>query len=168
MKTLISSINRIDQILALLLLPLVVILSLAVAGLMVTGIFTRSVLGSPLLGLEEVILLAVMWVYMVGAALASRDRTHLRADFVNVFVTDDVLRNRLHTVAHLISTVMVIAFAIWSLDLLMWGLDKRQATTALQIPLFLAQGSMFFASVLMLFYVLRDLLLTVSGEGADS
>lgn len=152
------TIDRIDQFIALVVCPFVVALSLAVAGLMVLGIVARSVLGEPLLGLEEIILLAVMWLYMMGAVLASRERTHLRADFINVFVSNDKTRHRLHTVANLISTCMVVAFFIWSLDLLLWGLEKRQATTALQIPLFLAQGSMFCASVLMLFYAVRDLL----------
>ena len=53
---------------------------------------------------------------------------------------------------------MVVAFVVWSYDLLAWGLTRRQSTPVFQLPLYLSQGSLFAASVLFLFYTLRDTL----------
>lgn len=125
---------------------------------MVLGIVMRSALNAPMLGLEEVILFSVMWLYMMGAALASRERSHLSADFVAVFVNNARTRNALHLLATLISLIMVIAFVVWSYDLLSWGLERQQSTPVFQLPLYLSQGSLFAASVLFLFYMLRDVI----------
>lgn len=158
MATLLAFFETLDAFLSNIIKPLVILLSLLVAGGMALGIFTRSVLGVPMLGLEEIILFSVVWLYMLGAALASRERSHLSADFVTVFVTHEKLRNSLHLLATLISLVMVIAFVVWSYDLLIWGLTKRQSTPVFQLPLYLSQASLFCASLLFLFYILRDAL----------
>jgi len=155
---LLSIFKRIDSGLSRILRTVVVVLSLFVALAMVLGIVMRSALNAPMLGLEEVILFSVMWLYMMGAALASRERSHLSADFVAVFVSNARTRNALHLLATLISLIMVIAFVVWSYDLLSWGLDRQQSTPVFRLPLYLSQGSLFAASVLFLFYMLRDVI----------
>lgn len=64
--------------------PVLIVLGLAIAVMLAVGIFSRAVLGKPVFGLEELMLMAAMWFYMLGATLASRDRSHLSADFVQV------------------------------------------------------------------------------------
>jgi TRAP-type C4-dicarboxylate transport system permease small subunit len=148
--------ERIDSALSKIIRAVVVLLSLFVACAMVLGILMRSALNAPMLGLEEIILFGVMWLYMMGAALASRDRSHLSADFVAVVVNNLNVRNALHLFATLVSLAMVMAFVVWSFDLLAWGLSKQQSTPIFQLPVYLSQGSLFCASLLFLFYMLRD------------
>jgi len=150
--------DRVDAALSKVIRMVVVVLSLFIAGAMVLGIFMRSALHAPMLGLEEIILFSVMWLYMMGAALASRERSHLSADFVAVYVKSARVRNTLHLAATLVSLAMVVAFVVWSYDLLAWGLTKRQSTPVFQLPLYLSQASLFFASLLFLFYMLRDVM----------
>ena len=148
--------TSIDSALSKIIQAVVVILSLFVASAMVLGIVLRSVLNAPMLGLEEIILFSVMWLYMMGAALASRERSHLSADFVSVVVSNARVRHGLHLLATLVSLVMVLAFVVWSYDLLAWGFSKQRSTPVFQLPLYLSQASMFCASLLFLFYMLRD------------
>lgn len=156
MSRLRSLIATIDAYLHGAIRAVVIILSLFVAGSMVLGILMRSAFSAPMLGLEEVILFSVMWLYMMGAALASRERSHLSADFVSVMISNGRTRNAIHLIATLVSLVMVLAFVVWSYDLLAWGLSKQQSTPVFQLPLYLSQSSMFAASLLFLFYTLRD------------
>ena len=158
MRSLLNVINTIDRVLSAFIKPLVVVLSLLIAFLMVTGIFSREIIGQPLLGLEEVILTSVMWLYMMGAALASQERTHLRGDFIQVITRDKKTLARLRLLAELITFVMAIVFSIWAYSLLSWGLERQQSTAVLRIPLYVAQSSLFVCSVLMVFYSLRALL----------
>ena len=148
----------IDDLIGRIVKPLVIGLSLVVALGLVFGIVMRSGFKSPMLGLEEIVLLSVMWVYMLGAALASRERSHLRADFASVYIKS--LRNRqlVQVLASSISLIVVIAFVIWSYSLFEWALLKQQATPVFKIPMYVSQSAMFIASVLILFYTLRDLL----------
>ena len=158
MNQILTYFAAVDTALSKVIKPIVIALSLLVAGAMVLGIVTRSVFNSPMFGLEEIILFSVMWLYMLGAALASRERSHLSADFVSVVFTDPSWRHRMHLLATCISLVMVCAFVIWSFNLLNWGLNMQQSTPVFQLPLYLSQSSLFCASVLFLFYTLRDLL----------
>ena len=158
MEKLLKGFERIDSALSKVIRVAVALLSLFVACAMVAGILMRSAFNAPMFGLEEIILFSVMWLYMMGAALASRERSHLSADFVAVFVKDTGVRNALHLLATLISLAMVMAFVVWSWDLLAWGLSKRQSTPVFQLPLYLSQACLFTASLLFLFYMLRDVL----------
>jgi TRAP-type C4-dicarboxylate transport system permease small subunit len=159
--SLLKAFEKVDSLLCPVIRLAVALLSLFVAIAMALGIFMRAALNAPMFGLEEVILFGVMWLYMMGAALASRERSHLSADFVAVYVNKARVRDTLHLIATLVSLIMVVAFVVWSHDLLAWGLAKRQSTAVLQLPLYLSQASLFCASLLFLFYTLRDVLLDI-------
>ncbi len=156
MDALLGAFTRIDNLIKKIIAPLVVVLSLFVAFAMVAGVVSRSVLNTPVLGLEELILFAVIWLYMLGAALASQERSHLRADFVSTFVHNSKVRDTVHLLATVISLIMVIAFIVWSHNLFIWGFTMQQSTPVFRIPFYLSQSSLFCASLLLLFYSLRD------------
>jgi len=138
--------------------PIVIVLSLLVAGMLALGIFTRIVLGAPMFGLEELVLICVMWLYMMGAILASKERSHLSADFVQTFVKNQKVVNFSHLITSIISLIIVSFFVSWSYDLFVWALEKKQTTPVFNIPWYLSQGSLLFAGVCMFFYTLRDVI----------
>ena len=155
----IKVIEQFDRLVGRCLSPIVVILSLVVAVGMVTGIIARSVLRKPLLGLEEIILLSVMWLYMLGAALASRDNSHLTADFLSDYMPANDFRRLLQLLARLLVLIAALAFVVWSVDLFRWGFTMEQSTPVIKLPYYLVQSSMFIAAAIMAIYALRDLLL---------
>lgn len=158
MARLLALMASVDRFLAFIIKPIVVVISFLVAVLLAYGIFTRSILGTPVFGLEELVLLGAMWLYMLGAALASRDRSHLSADFVQVIFKNPRVIRSIHIVAALISLFMAIMFATWSYDLLYWAVKKGQTTAVLKMPWYLSQSSLFVASILFIFYQLRDII----------
>ncbi|WP_169716352.1 TRAP transporter small permease [Oceanimonas doudoroffii] len=158
MNKLLGIMAAIDRGLAFIIKPVVVFISLAVAIMLAYGIFTRAVLNAPVFGLEELVLLGAMWLYMLGAVLASRERSHLSADFIQVICKNKTVIRVMHMIATLISLFMAFMFATWSFDLLAWGVSKGQTSTVLKLPWYFSQGSLFFASVLFIFYLFRDLI----------
>ncbi|MEA1079069.1 TRAP transporter small permease [Marinobacter qingdaonensis] len=168
MTGILTFISRIDRVLAILIKPIVVVISLAVAVMLTYGIFTRAVLDAPVFGLEELVLMAAMWLYMLGAVLASRDRSHLTADFIEVITDNARVIKAVHLLATSISLFMAVMFAVWSYDLLQWGVQKGQTTPVFQLPWYLSQGSLFVASVLFIFYLIRDFLSDLTGLHAPN
>lgn len=156
MSKLLEIMAAIDRVLAFVIRPIVVFISLAVAIMLVYGIFSRAVLNVPVFGLEELVLLGAMWLYMLGAVFASRERSHLSADFVQVMCKNQTVIRFMHMVATVISLFMAFMFATWSYDLLEWGIMKGQKSTVFKLPWYLSQSSLFFASVLFIFYLARD------------
>lgn len=143
--------------------PILVVVGLAVALMLAIGIFSRAVLGKPVFGLEELMLLAAMWFYMLGAALASRERSHLSADFVQVITSNPRILRAASLVSTVISLGVAVMFAIWAWNLFSFGLERGQTTAVFGIPWWIAQLSLFVAAVAFVIYLIRDLILELSG-----
>lgn len=160
--------KTLDTILVRLMHWVVALAGLLVAIALVLGIFSRSVLNAPIFGLEELMLLGVMWFYMLGAALASRERSHLSADFVKV-ICDNPKHLR---VAALFSTAVslfiALMFVYWSWSLVSFGLQKGQSTPVFGIPWWVSQYSLLVASVLFVIYLMRDLMQQITGRAPDN
>ncbi|SHN05828.1 TRAP transporter small permease [Roseibium suaedae] len=160
--------KTIDRMVVTLFQPIIILSGLAVALIMVVGVFSRAILGKPIFGLEEVMLLAVMWFYMLGAVMASRDRSHLAADFVNVITRSP----RVHRWAAILSTLISLCVALmvvtWTYDLAAWGFQKGQSTPVFAVPWVVSQSSLFVASIFFVIYLVRDLFLEIKGLGASA
>lgn len=150
--------KSVDWLLGRVVGPVVAIIGLLVVLGFVVGIVARSILGIPLFGLEELILLAVVWFYMLGAILASKERTHLQADFVPVVVKNEAVIITVRIVASMISIGLSSLFIMWSHQLLQWAFARGQSTPVFSIPMYFAQASLFVAAVLMTLYLFRDLI----------
>ena len=149
---------KLDSLLVRIFHPILIVVGLSVALMLVVGILTRTFLGAPLFGLEEIMLLGVMWFYMLGAALASRERSHLSGDFMKVLTKNHVVWRAASIASTLISLAAGVLFVIWSYDLFAWGVQRGQATPVFSIPWVVSQSSLFFASILFVAYLLRDLI----------
>lgn len=154
-----SLISIIDKLLAMIVIPVVVFLSIAIATMLAWGIFSRSILDAPVFGLEELVLLSAMWLYMLGAVLAAKDRSHLTADFVAVIFKNEKVLAGFAVLATIISLVMAFYFVSWSYELLAWSLKKAQTTPVFKMPWYISQSSLFVGSVALAFYLVRDLII---------
>jgi TRAP-type C4-dicarboxylate transport system permease small subunit len=134
------------------------ILGLAVACMMVLDTFTRYVLGKPWFGLQETTLICVMWLYMIGASLACRERSHLRADLMPLLVKNPILLGAITALSTFISLIMAVYIIRWSFDLVVWGVAKGQTTPALRIPWVVSQSSLLAGGLFFAIYLLRDLI----------
>ena len=148
--------NAIDKVLNAFLRPASIVLSLFVAVALTFGICARIVMGTPMFGLEELVLIAVVWLYMVGAILASRERSHLSADFILVLTKNQKVIAGFHLLSSLISLVMAVLFVTWSYDLFVWAIHKKQVTPVFSLPWYISQGSLLFAAIFFVYYIIRD------------
>lgn len=163
-----KAVKVLDTLLMRVVKPIVILLGIAVAVLLAVGVFFRAVLDKPVFGLEEVMLLAVMWFYMLGAALASRERSHLSADFLEAFTENPVILRTAAIASTAISLFVALMVLTWSWDLVAWGFQKGQSTPVFAIPMWISQASLLFASVLFVLYLLRDLILELTGKPLHS
>lgn len=160
--------SSLDALVERIINPILTVVGLAVALMLAYGIFSRAVLGKPVFGFEELTLMGAMWFYMLGAVLASRERSHLSADFVHVLTRNP----KIHRAASLLSTVIslgvAVMFVTWAWDLLSFGLKRGQSTPVFGIPQWVSQASLFVASVAFVIYLIRDLILELSGRDISS
>lgn len=151
----------IDNFVDLVLKPLSALIGLFIACAFVIGIVSRAILGEAIFGLEELVLLSVIWFYMLGATLASKEGTHLQADFIPLIFKSESVVYGFKILSTSISLVMAILFVTWSYDLVNWGVLKNQSTPVFDIPWYTSQASLLFSAVLISIYLIRDLLLDI-------
>ncbi|MBE0465339.1 MAG: TRAP transporter small permease [Halomonadaceae bacterium] len=147
----------IDWLLDRVITPIVSIIGVFVALAFVVGIIARSYLGIAFFGMEELILIAVIWFYMLGAMLASKEGAHLQADFIPVIVKNEKVVVIFRIAATVISILMAGLFISWSNELFQWALKRNQTTPVFSIPIYVSQASLLIAAVFMTLYLVRDL-----------
>lgn len=153
--------HAVDRMVVSCLNVLVIILGLFLAVSMALGIAFRVLFDAPLFGLEELVLMAAMWFYMLGAVLASHERSHLSADFVKAFAKNRRFRRGVKILSTAISLGICACFFTWSMSLVLWAIERGQITPVFGIPLYVSQASFVVASLLMLVYLVRDLVLDI-------
>lgn len=152
-----SLFHSLDSILSLITKPIIVVIGIFIALGFVVGIVSRSIIGESIFGLEELILLSVIWFYMLGASLASQERSHLQGDFLPLLIKNAKVVKLFQLLTTVISIAMACLFFSWSYDLLMWGINKKQSTPVFAIPWYTSQASLLVCATLMVVYLLRDL-----------
>lgn len=156
--------KTLDALLIRVIHPILIFMGLAVALMLAVGIFSRVILGAPIFGLEELMLIGIMWFYMLGAALASRERSHLSADFIKVISSNSKVWRAAALVSTGISLFIAIMFVTWAWDLFSWGVQKGQSTPVFGIPWWISQSSLFVASILFVAYLTRDFINEILGR----
>lgn len=112
-----------------------------------------------LVGILELVTFFGVWLYMVGALIASRERGHLVVDFLELNMRSKKLK-ALHGIAvALIIFVICVFFVYLSYRMLAWNLRFPQHTPGLSIPLWAPQSAIMVAAIGGAGYAIRDFLI---------
>lgn len=154
--------RRIDRILDWLLSAAVVLLSVAVTGAMLYEVLGRYVFSMSILGMQEIVLIGVMWLYMCGVSLASRRGEHLRIELLDHYLRGERAKAVQQFVVAVL-TVVILAFVLrWAYGMVEWAMMRPRTTPALGLPWLASQISILGASVLLFIYGLRDVVKATS------
>jgi TRAP-type transport system small permease protein len=123
---------------------------------MLLELLVRFFFKQSIFGLSDFIGFTSVWLYAIGAALASYDRTHIKAEFVNVFARSTRVRNLCRLVSALISAGMSVIFTKWSWDLCVYSVAVGEVTQAYPVPKVIFQSSFFVGGILMVIYFLWE------------
>jgi TRAP-type C4-dicarboxylate transport system permease small subunit len=137
----------------------VITTSVAIVVLVVVQVTLRYFFRMPLFGVEELACLFGFWLYFTGAANGSRERTHIKADLLEVFLKNDKRTlNLAKSVVAFITFFLAAVFVQWSFNYFQWSLKSWERSPSLSIPMIYAQVSLLFNAVLMLLYFFIEFL----------
>jgi len=132
-------------------------LMVAITFLVFAQVLLRYVFKAPLMGIEEILLFPTVWLYMVGAANASIQRTQIVCRVLEVFV-----KNRLKSIYLIRSAASFLSFGValwldyWAYDYLKYALRVPRVSSSLYIPLIYAEIALFIAMILITLYTLVE------------
>lgn len=153
--------ERLDRLIMLLAGWLIILASLVLIILVTFLVLDRLAIGASWMGIHEVALMAAMWLYMIGAIVALRNREHITVDYLASRISHPRWVSIHALVVSLIVLVVTIFFAQLALDLLRWTTTRPQRTPALGLSQLWAQSALIVAAGFAVLYAIRDFIAAV-------
>lgn len=142
---------------------LLLVLTLA----MLAEILSRFFLNQSIFGLSDFIGYASVWLYAIGASYATYERSHIKAEFLGIFLRSNRSLHFFRLVAALISTIMAAIFTKWSYELCVYSIQIQEKTHAYPLPKVIFQASFFVGGIIMtisFFWEALDCLIRLKGN----
>lgn len=128
-----------------------IITSSAVTIIVVGSVVLRE-LNMNFLGYEEILVIFAFWLYMLGSAYGSYEKSHITADIIIVMMKESMFKSVLTLIRDVLSVVFGIIFLIWVYEMVGWSIEMDTRTPAWRIPMAVGQGSMVVGLLLCNFY----------------
>ena len=135
-----------------------VVSSVAIVLLVVVQVSLRYFFRMPIFGVEELACLFGFWLYFTGASNGTRERSHIKADLLDVLIKNKRALYIGKSVVTFITICFAAAFLQWAIHYFQWSIKSWERSPALGIPMVYAQASLFVNAFLMLFYFFLELL----------
>lgn len=112
-------------------------------------VITRYVLEIPVMGMEELMMYPILWLYMLGAVNASRENSHIRANVLDVFIKSRRKLAVVAIIADVVSIVVLLWLTYWAWDFTRYIIKVWKESPTLYLPTFYADISLIICLILM-------------------
>ena len=105
-------------------------------------------------GFDELSVFPVFWMYMIGAAYATYENSHLKAEVTAMMGMSPRTLGIVKVVVSLIAFALICyILCTWGYNHFVWLLVKHEVTHALRLPLLFVKSSIFFGLILITLYL---------------
>ncbi len=147
-----SGLARLERVLIKGIQASTIFMIIALGFLMALQVFMRYVLESPFLGIEELAPLFALWVYFLGMANATRQRTHIAGGVVNLIFKKPLTKTIISAINTLLCLGVTCVFSYYAYKFAMVNLNIGRMSTYMRLPKYLWDFSMFTGFSLMAGY----------------
>ena len=130
----------------------VIMVSLAAVTLIISGACILRIFGINFVGFEELATIAVFWLYMIGSAYGSYEKSQITADIMEVMLPESLGKNIMRLVKWIALFILGCIFAYWAYGLLMWSLQTNARSSYFRIPIVAGQIAILIGLILSCFY----------------
>lgn len=131
-------------------------------------IMIRYIFGSDFYGSEELISMLAFWLYFMGAAQGSREKSQISADLLSCYIHNPHLRGAVLLLKDAITCAVCILFTVWALQFVSWALVMNPRSPVFRLPMLIPQAAVGLGFVLMslyhVTYFVQDLIAFIKGE----
>ncbi len=158
MRRLKKIITGVDGFLAKSMKAILILVSAMVICTMFAQVVSRYVFEAPIWGLDELTGHIAVWLYLIGSAHGSYERSHIKAEFLHIFIKNQRLLSIVRTLASALAVMVSCYMIVWSMDYVHWSITKHEVTPTLQIPTVVFQISILISAILMAVYFFVEML----------
>lgn len=134
----------------------VITTNIALPLMICATVVLRYGFNADLYAIDEIETLVAFWLYFIGAAYASHAKKQITADIVVQFCKNKTIVKYVTCVASIISFIISCIFTKFSIDLLVFAIEKSQKSLLWRIPMSYTYIAITIGFTLMAIYCLRD------------
>ena len=112
----------------------------------------RYIFKADLFGMEELVLIAGMYLYFVGSSYGSYEQSHIKASVLNVFIDNERMLNKIELVQQVLTTGIVLMMAYYCIGFMQFSIEAGARTAVLKIPFYVGHASLAVGLSLMAYF----------------
>jgi TRAP-type C4-dicarboxylate transport system permease small subunit len=147
---------------------ILIICNLAIMIIVVAAFLARYLFAVDFYGAEEILMIFAFWLYFIGGAIGSYERSHIEADFISAWLGDTAAARALGFLRDTIEIVVLFVLTYWSFLLVKFSIERWPITPGWKIPLLVPQSAITVGFVLMTLHALVHFWNRVQGQPLDT
>jgi TRAP-type transport system small permease protein len=150
--------ERSDKAIDHIMRTIIIVITIMASCTMLLQVVARYIFEVAISGLDEITGHTAVWLYLMGAAYGSYDRSQIKAEMIHLVIKNQRVLNVVRAVSTLIGAIVAGYMVTWSYGYIRWSILKHEVTPTLQTPTVIFQVAIFIGAVLMAYYFIREAL----------
>lgn len=148
--------NRVDRIIKFLLSSIIIFVTIMASCSMLLQVISRYVFDISISGLDELTGHTAVWMYLMGAAYGSFERSQIKAEMIHLVIKNTRVLYGIRAFATALGGIVAGYMVKWSYEYVQWSIKKHEVTPTLQIPTVFFQIAILIGAILMTAYLARE------------
>jgi TRAP-type C4-dicarboxylate transport system permease small subunit len=103
-------------------------------------------------GYEELLIMVAFWLYMIGCAHGSFEKSQIKADIVEIMLKESAFKDIIRVLREVLTVVLSVWFTVWAFNLIIYAISIGSVTSVYRIPMVFGFTSIFVGVGFMTFY----------------
>lgn len=149
-------IQRSDTVIRRVMSTIIILVTVMASFSMLLQVIARYIFEVAISGLDELTGHIAVWMYMMGAAYGSLNKTQIKAEMVHLFIKNKTVLSCIRALTTTIGAIIAGYMVTWSYGYVNWSFVKHEVTPTLQLPTVIFQFPILLGAILMVIYFLRE------------
>ncbi|MGD9368340.1 MAG: TRAP transporter small permease [Desulfobacteraceae bacterium] len=153
-----TALKRSDKAIDYTMRTIIILITIMASCTMLLQVISRYVFEVAISGLDEITGHTAVWLYLMGAAYGSYDRSQIKAEMVHLVIKNQPILYSIRALSTIIGAVVAGYMVTWSYGYVRWSILKHEVTPTLQTPTVIFQIAILIGAILMVYYFIREAL----------
>lgn len=135
-----------------------IITCIAIPIIVVYQVILRYVLKMPLMGVEELLVFFIIWLYMISGSVASEQRNHIECGILTLYIKKEQSMRIFNMFKSIFSVGIGMWLCYWAWWYFTYSLKCWKISDVLGLPYFIAESAVFIGFILMLFFTIIQMI----------
>lgn len=126
--------------------------SILIVGMICYAVVARYVFGSDFYGSEELIQMLAFWLYFMGAAQGSREKSQISADILSCYITNEKWCRFAHLIKDFLTAGICLLVTVWAIKFVAWGFMMMPKSPVFKLPMIIPHSAVGLGFILMSLY----------------